>query len=102
MQIKISKDAAKELEAAVAWYEKEQAGLGMRLQDAFDLAISLLRESNPPLTPMLGNAAVRGAKRLLLHRFPFSLIVLIRDNAVLVIAFAHHGRKPAYWVDRKD
>lgn len=36
MEIEISKEAATELEEAVAWYEQEEAGLGARLVDAFE------------------------------------------------------------------
>ena len=48
-QIKIGKDAAQELEKAADWYESEQKGLGSRLISAFEHAIKLLSEPNPPL-----------------------------------------------------
>ena len=47
-QVKIGKDAAQELEEAAAWYEGEQDGLGSRLISAFEHAIKLLSEPNPP------------------------------------------------------
>ena len=100
MKIKVSKEAAAELEEAAAWYEEEEVGLGVRLTDAFAHAIQLLREPNPPLTPVLGNAASLGAKKLILHRFPFSLIVLQFRQMMIVIAFAHHAQKPGYWSER--
>jgi hypothetical protein len=52
MEVEVSREAAIELEEAAIWYEKEQAGLGMRLIDAFEHAVQLLREPNPPLTPI--------------------------------------------------
>lgn len=97
--IQVSKEAARELEEAAAWYEKEQAGLGNRLMDAFEHAIQLLREPNPPLTPVQGKAAHLGGKKLILHRFPFSLITVQIDQTITVVAFAHHSRKPSYWTE---
>lgn len=100
MFVEVSKEAAQELEESAAWYEKEDPGLGARLVDAFAHAVRLLEEPNPPLTPVGGTAGSRGAKRLLLHRFPFSLVTLSRGSVIVVIAFAHHSRKPGYWTGR--
>jgi len=99
-KVKVSKEAATELEEAAAWYEKEQVGLGSRLIDAFEHAIQLLRELNPPLTPVQGEAVRLGGKKLILHRFPFSLITVQFDQTITVVAFAHHSRKPGYWKER--
>lgn len=70
MEIKVSTEAARELEEA-AWYEMEEPGLGRRLLDAFEHATQLLAEPNPPLIPITGQASRFGARKLLLHRFPF-------------------------------
>lgn len=100
MEVKVSRDAVRELEEAVAWYEKEESGLGERLIDAFEHAALLLKEPNPPLTPVTGQAADMGAKRLILHRFPFSLITIQHHQTITVVAFAHHAQKPGYWRKR--
>ena len=76
MEVKVSREAAIELEEAAVWYKKEQAGLGMRIIDAFELAVQLLRGPNPPLTPVSGRAASLGGKKRIPHRFPFSLIAV--------------------------
>lgn len=99
-KVKVSKDAAIDLEEAALWYEHEQEGLGKRFIDAFENAIQVLREPNPPLTPVLGEAAELGAMKLILHRFPFSLITIEFDQTIAVVALAHHARKPNYWADR--
>jgi len=102
VDIKVSKEAAEELEEAAIWYEKKQPGLGAELIDAFKHAIQLLREPNPPLTPVLGVAAQLGGKKLILHRFPFSLIVVQLNKTMHIVAFAHHSRKPGYWAERNS
>jgi hypothetical protein len=98
--VKIGKDAALELEAAAAWYEDEQKGLGNRLVSNFEHAIRLLSEPHPPLTPLQGKAGKSGAKKLILHKFPFSVIVYEMEHTVAVVALAHHSRKPGYWKSR--
>ena len=97
LRVKISKEAAQELEEAASWYEKEQAGLGSRLITAFENAFKLLKEANPPLMPVQGEAAKLGAKRLILHRFPFSVITVELNQTIIIVALAHHSRKPGYW-----
>ena len=100
--VRISAEAAQELEEAAEWYEREIPGLGARLIDAFEHAIDLLRENLPPLTSLPGEAAHRGAKRLLLHRFPFSVITIEQGDEFVVVALAHHARRPGYWKDRSS
>jgi toxin ParE1/3/4 len=102
VDVKVSKEAAEELVEAAAWYEAEQPGLGVKLIDAFEHAIQLLKEPKPPLTPVLGHAAELGGKKLILHRFPFSLIIVQVNKVMNVVAFAHHARKPGYWAERNS
>ena len=99
-RIRFSKEAAEEFKQAVNWYETECRGLGIRFYNSVDSALQLLKENSPPLVPIYGNAGVKGAKRLLLNRFPFSLIVLPTDDEVIILAVAHHHRRPGYWANR--
>ena len=98
--VQVTAEAAEELEEAAAWYEKEQPGLGAKLLDEFERALELLREEMPPLTPVHGEAAGRGAKRILLHRFPFSIITVEQSGSFIIVAVAHQARKPGYWRGR--
>jgi len=99
--VKIGREAAREFHEAAAWYEHEQKGLGERFIQSFEHALQLLREENPPLTPVEGEARVKGARKLILHKFPFSIIVYENANSLVVVALAHHSRKPGYWNSRK-
>ena len=99
--VKIGKEAAEEFQEAAAWYEGEQEGLGERFIDAFEHALQLLAEESPPLTPVGGEAGSKGARKLILHKFPFSLIVHELPASIVIVALAHHSRKPGYWRSRK-
>ncbi|MDO8273859.1 MAG: hypothetical protein Q7U82_18350 [Gammaproteobacteria bacterium] len=41
-----------------------------------------------------------GAKRLPLHRFPFSLLMIHYNDEMVVIAFAPFRQFPNYWMSR--
>jgi len=98
--LRIHDAAADEAAEAAAWYEKERPGLGVEFEQAIDAALDLLEEEIVPLTSVPGIAGTRGVKRLVLRRFPYSVIVHERDAEIVVLAFAHHARRPGYWRDR--
>jgi plasmid stabilization system protein ParE len=99
-RVRIDDAAAQELAEAADWYEAESPGTGERLLEAFEAAVSLLREEPLPLASATGQAGLLGAKRLLLHRFPFDVIIVEEGGELVVIAVAHQSRRPGYWVDR--
>ena len=69
-------------------------------EHAIDAALDLLEEAIVPLTSLMGAAGTRGVKRLMLRRFPYSVVVSERATEIFVIAFAHHARRPGYWRER--
>ena len=99
-KIRVLAQAARELQEAAAWYESEQDGLGARLLVEFERGIDLLKDELPPLTPMPAAAGAAGARKLLLHRFPFAIIVIESGGEIVVIAVAHQSRRPGYWASR--
>ena len=98
--VRIHAAAVEEAAEAAAWYEKERPGLGVDFQRAVDAAIDLLEEDIVPLITVPGVAGTRGARRLLLRRFPYAVIVRESTAEVVVIAFAHTARRPGYWRGR--
>jgi len=98
--LRIHAAAADEAAEAAAWYEKERPGLGVEFEHAIDAALDLLEEAIVPLTSLMGAAGTRGVKRLMLRRFPYSVVVSERATEIFVIAFAHHARRPGYWRER--
>jgi hypothetical protein len=95
--LRILQAAAEEAEAAIAWYEGERRGLGADFAVCVERALDLLEDGLIPLLPLPGESGRVGAKRLILRRFPYDVIVLERGEELIVVAFAHHSRKPGYW-----
>jgi plasmid stabilization system protein ParE len=41
-----------------------------------------------------------GTRRFILPNFPFSIVYRVHQDAVQVVAVAHHRRRPGYWRGR--
>ena len=100
VSVRLTPEAVEEFESAAIWYEQECAGLGEKFIDAVESGLALLEEDFPPLVSVDGEAGGKGVKQILLHRFPFSLIVLPDKYEMVVLAVAHQHRRPFYWSDR--
>lgn len=94
MNLSVSASALQDLEEAAAYYDREKPGLGDDLADAFEAAAHRIRER-----PEIGSAFWIGERKLVMRRFPYSVIYRVEGEAVFVLAFAHHRRKPGYWRD---
>jgi plasmid stabilization system protein ParE len=86
-----------EMENARAWYESQRVNLGNDFLAEVDRAIESIRES-PDLWPVYYGES--GVRRMLLHRFPFSIIYRAKGTVIQVVAVMHLRRRPGYWKKR--
>ena len=100
MRVRIHEEAAQDAIAAAAWYEAQRPGLGGEFYEAFESAVLSIKEGRVPLSPMVGDSGAKGAKRFILKRFPYDVVTVEKSNELLIVAVAHHSRKPGYWKDR--
>ena len=89
--------AEEEMTAAALFYEAASPGLGNDFLDDVQQAIARLCEY-----PQAGETVASILRRMLLHRFPFSIIYSVEADIILIIAIAHHARRPDYWQSRVD
>jgi plasmid stabilization system protein ParE len=89
--------AEEEMTEASLFYETASPGLGNDFLDDVQRVVDSLREH-----PYLGREVDRNLRRMLLHRFPFSLVYSVEVDAILIVAVAHYGRRPGYWQSRVD
>jgi toxin ParE1/3/4 len=98
--VRILEAAAAEAAGAAAWYESQRSGLGADFREDFRASLAALQEGVVPGAPWPGRLGERGVKRLLLKRFPFSIVFVVSGGGKVVLAVAHHRRRPAYWRGR--
>jgi len=87
--------ARRELRKAARYYAAERPGLELEFLAEFERVLVDLRSH-----PEAGSPDLEGARRLLTRRFPYSVIYLPESSEIIVIAVAHHRRKPYYWLGR--
>lgn len=90
-------NARAELDEAIAYYEKQRGGLGLGLLAEVEKATQRIQRS-PTAFPMYQATAFRSCA---VRRFPYWIFYLTRDDAIWVVAVAHHKRKPGYWKRRE-
>ena len=84
--------ALAEYEAAAVWYGPEG---GRQFADLVDRSIDEICEA-PRMWPVW-----RGeVRRRVLGRFPYAVLYVVDPTGVLIVAIAHHKRRPGYWSGR--
>lgn len=87
--------AREDLLAAATYYEKTASGLGLDFLAAVEWAVARITAF-----PEHGSPHLKGTRRVVLRRFPLSVVYLLEPETILIVAIAHHSRKPGYWQDR--
>ncbi|MGH2644641.1 MAG: type II toxin-antitoxin system RelE/ParE family toxin, partial [Chitinophagaceae bacterium] len=86
-------EAESEVLEAQIWYEQCAPGLGLEFARAVDAAIASLMRNPFAYTQIEGEF-----RRIILRRFPYSIIYYLPDPAELVIVSCfHHRREPGSW-----
>ena len=81
---------------SVAFYESKQPGLGAVYLAEFENVMKRVCEG-PDRYPIEMEPDIR---RILMNRFPFSVLYREKDGIVQVLAVAHQRRRPQYWLGR--
>lgn len=95
MRIIVHREALRELDDTIAFYEEQRPGLGVAFGDDVDSGLTHILEYPQAAAPYL-----RGSRRYILPRFPFGIVYLLDGDLIVVFAFMHHSRDPEYWLGR--
>ena len=85
--------AEEEMTKMALYYETASSRLGSDFLD--DLQRTVDRLCNFPQSGEFIDSHLRRT-----IRFPFSIIYALEENEIVVVAVAHHGRRPGYWQSR--
>ncbi len=88
--------ARRELNTAVDYYERCQAGMGYEfLEEVYSTVTRILEY------PEAWSQLSARTRRCLTKRFPFGVIYQVQENQVRIIALAHSHRRPGFWLERE-
>jgi len=87
--------ASIEFEEAIAWYEQQHAGLGMRF--AGEVVAAAQHAAELPAIHAIIHKDLRFAR---VKRFPYSVIFREESSRIVVVAVFHTSRDPGNWQRR--
>ena len=87
--------AREEFLQTVDHYDAEAPGLGAEFAAEVERAAERIAAF-----PEHGAPYLAGTRRVILRRFPFAVVYQVISEGVLIVAVAHHSRRPGYWRDR--
>ena len=98
--LRLHEEAAAEYLEAVRWYRPRSQEAARRFRAAVGAAIAQVRE-NPTRWGLLPKVPHQLAiRRVRVKDFPYSVIYMVHDAEVVVLAIAHERRRPGYWRKR--
>ena len=97
MNLRPHPDAEAEISEAFGRYRLISAELGRDFLQKFEAALAVIR--NNPRQSAFVRPPVR---RILLQRFPYSVVYLESAGEIFIVALPHKRRRPFYWLARLD
>ncbi len=87
---------------AIRYYQVREAGLG----DEFDIEVARAVDDvlwNPDAWPPFpGWDRLPVVRSRQVDVFPYRIIYFVRDDELVIVAFAHQSRRPGYWKSRVE
>ena len=90
-----SREAKAEFYSAEQWYADLSPALAERFSQAVDDGVQIVAQY-----PLRYPVVHKGKRRAFVRRFPYSIIYLIEDARIVVIACFHGKRDPRQWQRR--
>ena len=84
-----------EVEAAFAWYEGEEPGLGFEFVEELRAAYQRILDH-----PFAYHDLRSGIRRALTRRFPYAVFFSVEGETVVILAVLHTARDPEEWQRR--
>jgi toxin ParE1/3/4 len=94
-QFEVRPQAAAELDEAAAWYAARSRGLGAEFVRVVDAAFSAIQR-NPSQFPLVHGEV----RRAVLRRFPYAILFIESEEAIVVLSVFHSRRDPERWQNR--
>lgn len=92
MRLKVLPPAQEELGEAVEFYRNRRSALGTAFLNEVKRGYAQLKRE-----PLIGSPIDHDERKYVLQGYPYNLIYRIEENAVFIVAVAHHSREFGYW-----
>jgi plasmid stabilization system protein ParE len=95
-QLRVHPEARREASAATTWYGTRSHDAARDFARAVRAGVQSIRERPAAWAHWKGS----DIRRKILHKFPYSIFYIVENDAVVIVAIAHHKRRPGYWKPR--
>ena len=95
MIIRYLPEALNDFDAAMAYYYERSPAAAQRFAEAVRAEERVIRDF-----PEMAYSLDGRLRNLPVTKFPYSLVYLLLEREILMVAVAHHKRRPKYWEAR--
>ena len=92
MRARFLKAAELEVDEAVTYFDAQRDGLGDRFEQDLQNAVTFVTTH-----PLSGRAITDRVRKFRLRTFRYNIIYIIDVDEIVIVAVAHHRRRPGYW-----
>lgn len=85
-------EADEEFREAARYYESEAAGVGLSFIAAVHKSVAEIIE-----LPLAAPVVRAGIRKKVLRSFSYNILYAVEADTIVIIAVAHHRRRPNYW-----
>lgn len=97
--LQIVEPAELEYQEALRWYRDRDSRVAERFGTEARRTLMLI-ESFPQIGGQVPGVDDKAVRQMPIHTFPYQVVFVSFPDRLQVVAFAHHRRRPAYFVDR--
>ena len=95
MRARFLRPAEAEAEEAVVYFDEQRPGLGDRFEQDLQETLAFVVER-----PLSGKRLSENVRQTRFRTFRYNLIYVIDGEELIIVAVAHHRRRPGYWLGR--
>ncbi|MCU1245809.1 MAG: hypothetical protein JWN02_1719 [Acidobacteria bacterium] len=92
MRARFLRPAEVEVDQAIRYFDDQREGLGNRFEQDLIRAVTAITK-----WPLRGVRIGDRVRKFRLRTFRYNVIYLVEDPEVIIVAVAHHRRRPGYW-----
>jgi plasmid stabilization system protein ParE len=97
LPVDFRREAQRDFDDAIDWYEKQRRGLGSRFSQAVQRELDKIAEN-----PLVRGFVYSEVRCGLVRRFPYGVYYRVKLGRIEIIAILHGRRDPTVWQVRLD